>query len=162
MSETILAALLGALLGAGLTALLGYLTAYQLLQREINANYEMLEKQIKENRKTAQIQIFLEFDKRLTEFNKVHIALRGAEPDKTISDEDWPDIDGYMGAFERLYLLLRDGVINRRDAKSLYGYRLENIVNNKEIRQAKLRNEEESWYYFSEVCKTLEIDIPID
>jgi hypothetical protein len=119
--------------------------------------------QINESRKGTRAAVLLQFDERLLEYKNVHLALRGngGEWQKTgiIPTENWYMVDGYMGLFERLNILVRDGIVSKDDAKRLYGYRLDNIVHHPEILRAKIHSEED-WTYFKELCGLLDVDIP--
>jgi len=53
-------------------------------------------------------------------------------------DEDWPKVESYLGLFEHCYHLLKSQIIDLETFKSIYGYRLKNILANKQIIKQKL------------------------
>ena len=116
-------------------------------------SYILLGIEIKANQKIAQSQLLIEIDNRLLEFDRLHDALRpngawgenASEPPEGI---EWYQVDSYMGTFERIYIFVRDDIISKEDAQSLYAYRLENLVRNISIRRKKLKEEHENWQYF--------------
>jgi hypothetical protein len=91
----------------------------------------------------------------------IHIALRpkgqwagpGAGPD---SNEDWARVESYMGLFERLNILEKDGIVPLEYIKQFYGYRLRNIWANQRIRETKkLDTKPEDWHDFVELSRKL-------
>ena len=55
-----------------------------------------------------------------------------------------------MGLFERVKVLVDDKIIDIDTVDRLYGYRVDNIVNNETIRQAKLEREKDSYLDFAQ------------
>jgi hypothetical protein len=76
---------------------------------------------------------------------KLHVKLRNG--DKLESD-DWPIIDDYMGLFEVMNIMIRNGALDRNNVIQLYEYRLLNIVKSSEIFYHKLICEYKSWKNF--------------
>ena len=60
-----------------------------------------------------------------------------------------------MGFFEHCELLLKAGSLKSESFKALFGYRVENIMANKRIVQAKLLDEREFWCLFLELLDRL-------
>lgn len=148
MGEGIIGAILGAIIGALVAGTISYL---------------LLRVQISEARRIAQAELLLQFDARLSQYDDVHRALRpgGDWREGTPNDSQvWVQIEGYMGAFERLNALIVDGIVNKKFARSFYAYRLQNIVSNPKIRQRKLVDERSYWNDFIDVCHRLDVLIP--
>jgi len=130
-------------------------------------SYLLLRWQLDEARKLAKAQLLIEFDNRLTLYDKVHSALRPngswkTEDEDTPADIEWYEVDGYMGAFERLEQFIVDNIIDENAAREFYGYRLSNLVNNQSIRRNKLINEQLSWCRFLRLCQRLRVETDID
>ena len=72
-------------------------------------------------------------------------------------NEAWADVDGYMGLFEMVKVLVDGKVIDLVTVNRLYGYRITNIVRNEKIRQQKLDNPatRSDWHDFIELAKAL-------
>lgn len=120
------------------------------------ASYLLLRWQMLEGRKLARAQLLLEFDNRLGVYDKIHSALRpngGWEARTTNPPQDieWYQVDGYIGAFERLEHFIESGIIDKDTAKVFYGYRVNNLVINDGIRK-KLTLEKEYWHKFFNLC----------
>jgi hypothetical protein len=96
--------------------------------------------QLKVARRIAGGEFILHLDDAFRHHEDVHRALRpggkwasGAAPTK----DDYPDIERYMGMFERLKIFVDDGLIDIETADHLYGYRIRNLVANPHIVEAK-------------------------
>jgi hypothetical protein len=92
---------------------------------------------------------------------EVHIALRPGG--KWAGDNAGPEtveeiarVESYMGLFERLNILHRNGVLPLDYIRQFYGYRLENIWANRAIREGKnLENAPAAWADFLELSQKL-------
>lgn len=139
------AALIGGLVGGVVSLLISYFIA----SREIAAN-----------RKIAQAQLLLYVDEMMQQYQSINIALRlGTWDKKEIPDDIWPSIDGYLGLFERLNVLIDSKLIGRKIAERFYQYRLANIVHNDQILEKVTITEKDNWRDFRELCSKL--DIPL-
>lgn len=166
--------------------IIGIVSSYFLLREELNENRENVKLQIKanrddiqkqfeenrrvmklqfeENQKIIEAQLWIQMDSYLQrpEFVEVHQALRNGDwrDAKDANDIPWPEVDGYMGFFERVYFFMQNGILNRERVKQVYGYRIENILSVPLIVEHKLIGESSDWKNFIQLCKELEIDIP--
>jgi hypothetical protein len=117
--------------------------------------------QLRGSQKVARGDFLLRLDQLLNEHNEIHTRLRpggrwakrGAGPE---SVEDWVAVERYMGLFERIYVLVKSGIVDLETISRLYGYRVFNIVRNERIHQAKLEREAASWSDFIALWKSLE------
>ena len=116
--------------------------------------------QLRASRKLAKGQFLLRLDERFDKHDDVNRKLRPsgvwAKPDAgPSSDSEWATVDGYMGLFERINVLVRDGIMDMETVNKLYGYRVRNIAANFRIRQAKLEIERHMWHDFIELERRL-------
>lgn len=118
-------------------------------------------REIRKSEKIARGEFLLHLDGMLQQHNQVHISLRtGGDYEsgkrKPENAEDWAAIEQYMGLFERIKVLIDDNIIDLDTIDRLYGYRVFNIVDNADIRQAKLEEEAKSWSGFIALWHALE------
>jgi hypothetical protein len=109
-------------------------------------------------------QFLLELDDKFSQHREAHIALRpgGKWASGTASPttaEDWAQIETYMGLFERINILIEKNILDTGTIDRLYGYRVNNIVSNPKIRQAKLIDNADYWTDFLSLCSRLDIKI---
>lgn len=104
----------------------------------------------------------LEVERMLAEHNGTHRRLRpggdwcgtGKGPETA---EEWDQVEEYMGLFEHCELLIKAGVLDLRRFKSLFGYRIENILANQTIVCQKLICEGKRWSDFVSLTKRLQL-----
>lgn len=73
------------------------------------------------------------------------------------SREEWIAVEGYMGLFERVQILVEQKVIDIATVERLYGYRISNIVANTVIRDAKLTGDvRNDWSDFVKLQEAVE------
>jgi hypothetical protein len=116
-------------------------------------------RQLRDSKRSAQGNFLLRFDEMLDRHDAVHKRLRpGGDlaSGETIAPGDWPAIERYMGLFERIKILIDDGFIDLDAFDRLYGYRIDNITNNKQIKQAKLVDRAYGWRDFNALVQDLE------
>lgn len=109
--------------------------------------------QISESKKVARGEFLLHLDEILQQHNDTHIRLRpggnwanGKSGPK--NNKEWVAVERYMGLFERVNILVEDKIIDIDTIYRLYGYRVINISENKNIRKFKLEKESQSWEDF--------------
>ena len=64
-----------------------------------------------------------------------------------------------MGLFERIYYFIQDELIDKEAVVRFYRYRVENIVANNTIKQAKLTDERKYWTDFIKLCELLDVKL---
>jgi hypothetical protein len=74
--------------------------------------------------------------------------------------QEWAQLEDYMGFFEHCELLLKDRALDLPSFKSLFGFRVENIVANQSIVQTKLVEEGKYWNEFRHLAKRLNLELP--
>ena len=65
-----------------------------------------------------------------------------------------------MGLFERIYVLMKRGIIPEELVDRFYSYRVGNIVLNEQICREKLVQAASGWEDFIALCEVLEVEIP--
>ena len=106
--------------------------------------------QLRASEKVAQGDFLLRLDVAFWRHYKIHKLLRpggdwsvpGKGPECA---EDWADVEAYIGLFERVKVLVDDRIIDLETVNRLYGYRINNIVQNKIISTEKCLTSPEEW-----------------
>lgn len=111
--------------------------------------------QLSRSAKISQGQFMLELEKMIELHDEVHLKLRNGDwsvPNAGPDEDDleaWAAVEDYMGLFEHCELLMRNGSLSPDDFKSLFGYRVLNLIFNDVIMDAKLKSDErEDWELF--------------
>ncbi len=114
-----------------------------------------------ESKNIAQGEFLLRLDELFQQHIEVHRRLRpGGDWANAKSgpqtNDDWVDVEKYMGLFERIQFLVSRRIIDIDIIDKLYGYRLFNIVSNPIIRKNKLEQEADAWQDFIALWRALE------
>lgn len=110
--------------------------------------------QMRRARKTTEGQSLTTLAQLVSEYKPLHTRLHPpperwwTSPGTKPSKEDLVELEGYMGFFERLWLLVENKALTLDVVDRLYGYRVANIVNNPEIRKQKLEPQKAGWSDF--------------
>jgi hypothetical protein len=109
-------------------------------------------RQLQESRKVACGDFLLRLDEAFQRHNAVHQFLQpagkwGENKGGPETPEEWFLVTPYMGLFERVDILLKQGLLTIADVDSFYGYRLLNIVANGVIRKTKLETKGTAKYW---------------
>src|SRR5262245_4663358 len=108
----------------------------------------------------------LELERMIAVHDPTHYRLRPggdwAGPNATAPQnlQEWAQLEDYMGFFEHCELLVKDGSLDLPSFKSLFGYRVTNIVANRSIVQDKLVMEGKYWHEFRNLAKRLGLELP--
>jgi hypothetical protein len=118
-------------------------------------------KQLEAQRKTTMGDFLLRLDARFDKHYEVHLALRpgGKWSSPTFGPSnaaEWAPVEAYMGLFERVKVLIDNGVLDLGTFVRLYGYKLHNILANRIIVESKLERERESWSDFLALSAAVE------
>jgi hypothetical protein len=115
--------------------------------------------QLRTSRKIARGEFLLHLDELFSLHTEVHQNLRPggdwANGGRPQSNVEWIAVERYMGLFERVKVLIDDGIIDANTVNRLYGYRITNIVSNAAIQEEKLVKEAGSWKDFIELRQML-------
>lgn len=119
-------------------------------------------KQVANNAQTNEAQFWLSLrDFIIQHHDDIHRKLIPGGPwskaNSGPSVNDWPDVEAYMGVFEHIYNMLDEGLISDKIFKSIYKYRLINILNNNTIKKEKLEKNGDQWSDFIALCRREEL-----
>ena len=132
--------------------IVGFYIAYRQLKN--TAQQTSLQK------KAAQAEFLLDFDKMLDRYDQIHKNLRPGgswcAKEMEFSPEQWAEIERYMGLFERISILIDDNFISIDVFNRLYGYRLINIRENPTINREKLKKRAHGWKDFLKLLEAVE------
>ena len=115
-------------------------------------------RQLRDSKRSTQGEFLLTIDEMLNRYDAVHKRLSpGGDlaSGKSITMDEWRDIERYMGLFERIKILIDDGFIDIDRFDRTYGYRIESIISNKQIRKEKLEDRADGWREFNELVQAL-------
>jgi hypothetical protein len=98
---------------------------------------------VRQAKKDSRGDFLLRLDEAFRYYQPIHSKLRPKGPwagnsGGPESNEDWIAVEGYMGLFERVQILIEQKVIDIATIERLYGYRVSNIVANTIIYNEKL------------------------
>jgi len=137
----------------------------QLVETKVQAEKDREQKdlqlqQMELNRKVDEARFWLELRRMFGEYSDVHLKLRGGEWQGPQTNEEWASVEGYMGLFEHCSRMLEDKLIGLETFKSLYGYRVDNILNNQLIVTKKLLERKEYWKDFIRLVVVMGREFP--
>lgn len=118
--------------------------------------------QLRASKKIARGEFLLHLDELFHQHQDVHTRLRpggawSSSGNGPSSVEDWVAVEKYMGLFERIKVLIDDGIVDLATIDRLYGYRVLNIITNDVIKKAKLEGETNNyWQDFIGLYEALE------
>jgi hypothetical protein len=101
---------------------------------------------------------WLELRKMFAEHDEVHFRLRGGGwPEGHTgpsTSQEWAKVESYMGLFEHCNRMLEEGLIDLETFRHIYKYRVQNILNNQTIVQAKLNKaNRDNWKDFVDLAE---------
>ena len=125
--------------------------------------------QLRHSAKTAKGQFLLQIEEQSNLHNEVHRKLYpngdwGVEKSGAPKClEEWGKVADYLGFFEQCESLIRDGSLDKSTFKKIYGYRVNNILDNPVIVETKLQGKTRKHYkLFLSLCKRLGYEVPED
>jgi hypothetical protein len=141
---------------------------------QIEENQKHFDIQIEENQKqfleqmgatedVNNAQLWLSFREFLTKYDEIAIYLRPGgdwsfENTGPSTEDEWAKVEFYMGVFEHANLMLDKKLIDLKTFQDIYKYRIGNILSNKKISEAKLRDKAEYWRNFIDLCRKLGLE----
>jgi hypothetical protein len=136
-----------------------FLTAAGLFLTGIGLLYAA--RQLRISRKIARGEFLLHLFELVQNYNEVHYALtedgrwaNGVSGPKT--QEDWRQVDRYMGLLESLQILIEDGFLDLKTVDRQYGHRVVALVRNKAIQERSLKDRAYRWRDFTALVRGLE------
>lgn len=110
--------------------------------------------------KVNRAQFWLELRKMFAEHREVHLKLRNQEWSKNLpNDEDLAKLEAYMGLFEHCEIMLKEGLLDWTTFKAIYGYRVNNLLDDLLIVREKLIDRRSGWGVFIELLQRMGKDI---
>ncbi len=170
-------------IGGLVTVIVGVIMACHQLNKSRAQKERELENRDRET-KTQRAQFWLELRKMFKEHDEVHRMLRdGTWPhtadshtatsnssemdinnlnEKTPSDEQLTALEAYMGLFEHCKAMIDDDLIDLPTFKSIYGYRVENILDNETVVKTKFTISwtRDKWKDFIALAEDLGLLVP--
>jgi hypothetical protein len=104
--------------------------------------------QMKNTKGHSETQFWLVFREFVNKYHNVHLKLRSRDEDWPSTKEEWIEVEGYLGLFEHCYPILKAQLIDKNMFKSIYGYRIKNILYNKEILSKIAETRNDGWENF--------------
>ena len=90
--------------------------------------------QIEQSKKIARAEFLLRLEDLFHDHLETHSRLRPggewAKEDGPTSPSDWIKVEKYLGLFERINVLVNDGIIDLNYVDDFYGYRVINLARN--------------------------------
>lgn len=122
-------------------------------------------RQLHQNTKISRGQFWLELEKMFSHRDDVHLKLRpGGEWSSNnrgpSTPQEWLAVEDYMGLLEHCEILLEKKLIDMETFKSIFSYRLNNILANETIVREKLIDHREGWRRFIRLLEKLSIPVP--
>ncbi len=126
-------------------------------------------RQLRGERRAAQAQFLLALDDAFRQHDATHRKFRPATgpPTPTVGEwhgkdakgpttpEEWADVEAYMGLFERVNVMIDQGLLDEAVVQRLRGYRVTNIVSNPFVMKEKLTERADQWDDFIALAKRL-------
>ncbi len=114
-------------------------------------------RQLRLARKVARAEFFFNLDPVFREHAAVEAKLRGEwQGSGPTSLEEWLAVEEYMGLYERIQVMVDDGIVDLDSFHKIYGYKLFYLVNNKMIHSHKLVARASHWVLFIKLWRSLE------
>jgi len=121
--------------------------------------------QLRISSRVSQAQFWLDLREMIADkHHEIHLQLRNARwPNDDANfptEEDWARLEAYMGLFEHCEKMLEQRLIDAPTFESIYGYRLERIVENPLIVREKLVGRRWGWGDFIRLLERVENRLP--
>jgi hypothetical protein len=107
--------------------------------------------------KIARNDFMLKFLDRILRYDQLHLRLKQGWAEGPVSPDEWNEVKRYMGLFEGLFQISRDGAYPIERVDNDYSHRVIAIVLNRAIREECLRKEwDPGWKDFVSLWRKLE------
>ena len=115
-------------------------------------------RQLHKNEKVTEAQLYLTIRQMLSKYDDVHSDLIEGNGPK--DNDAKRKFEAYMGLFEHCGRMINDGLLSLETFKSIYEYRIKNMLTNNWIREDKLQDNRKGWCDFLDLCRKLGLDVP--
>jgi hypothetical protein len=112
-----------------------------------------ISRQVNVARKQAKGQFLLALDAQFEKFNDITMRLV-MEPNFVPQGQEWAQIFGLMSVFERINIMVEDGIMDVAIVDRLHGFRLLKLIANDSIFQ-RLSETGAEWQDFIDMCYSL-------
>ena len=129
-------------------------TALGMIAAGVGVFYAAL--QLRMSQKAAREEFLLHMFELLQHFNPVHLRLQEGTWSDDESEEEWMELNRYMGLIEHIKLLIDDGFLSVRTVDRLFSHRVHAIVTNPSVRRRNLEERKEIWRDFHELWGALQ------
>lgn len=121
--------------------------------------------QLRISSRVSQAQFWLDLREMFADkHHEIHLQLRNArwsnDDANFPTEEEWARLEAYMGLFEHCEKMLEQGLLDAPTFESIYGYRLERIVENPLIVREKLVGRRWGWSDFIDLLERIENRLP--
>ncbi len=121
--------------------------------------------QLRISSRVSQAQFWLDLREMFADKHQaIHLKLRNGEwsndDAKFPSEDDWASLEAYLGLFEHCEKMLEQGLLDASTFESIYGYRLQRIVENPLIVREKLVGRRWGWRDFLRLLERVEDRLP--
>jgi hypothetical protein len=130
------------------------ITALGMIAAGVGVFYAAL--QLRMSQKASREEFLLHMFELLQHFNPVHLRLQQGKWTDDESEEEWMELNRYMGLIEHIKLLIDDGFLNVRTVDRLFSHRVHAIVSNPSVRRRNLEERRDIWNDFHELWRLLQ------
>ena len=117
--------------------------------------------QVHRNTKVNRATFWLDVRRLFSEHRDTHLKLRNLEWAKAPpTEDDWAKLEAYMGLFEHCQMMLEGGLLDWKTFKVIYGYRIQNILDEPIIVREKLIDRRKGWEVFILLLQRMKDRIP--
>jgi hypothetical protein len=117
--------------------------------------------QLRQTAKTSQSQFWLQLRTMMATCDTVHNKLRPEgqwnKDQDGPGDNDWADVEAYMGLLEHCEVMLRKRLIDAETFRTIYRYRMVNILKNDRIVAYKLTYARDDWQNFIRLLERMNL-----
>ncbi len=110
--------------------------------------------ELRQNKKVQESQFWLELRREFRVYDTIHRKLRQHDKYFVPNQDEWPEVDAYLGQFELCFTMLKNKLISKDIFISQYDYRIQNILLNRAIKK-KVLAEQEYWSLFISLCMVM-------
>lgn len=113
-------------------------------------------RQLQLSQKSAREEFLLHLFELVQRYNPIHLRLEEGDWSASASEQEWMELNRYMGLIEHIKLLVDDRILNLRTVDRIFSHRVHAIVSNPAVRRRNLEDRKEIWKDFIELWRALE------